>query len=83
MVDGTPRGAEQLRTLEAVLESRSLGDAAARLKVHRHTVVYRLERIGALLGADLDDPAVRHRLWLALQAQRLLSDEGAGRTLRA
>ncbi len=76
LVDGTARGAEQLRTLEAVLESRSLGDAAARLGVHRHTVVYRRERIGALLGCDLDDPGVRHRLWLALQAQRLL--EGGG-----
>jgi hypothetical protein len=72
MADGGPRAAEQLRTLEAVLCARSLGDAAARLGVHRHTVVYRLDRIAALLDADLDDPAVRHRLWLALQAHRLL-----------
>jgi hypothetical protein len=78
IVDGSPRGAEQLRTLEAVLESRGLGDAAARLGVHRHTVVYRLERIGKLLATDLDDPGVRHRLWLALQAQRLLSQGGGG-----
>ncbi|MGH7751083.1 MAG: helix-turn-helix domain-containing protein, partial [Candidatus Dormibacteria bacterium] len=83
IVDGSPRGAEQLRTLEAVLEARSLGDAAARLGVHRHTVVYRLERIGALLATDLDDPGVRHRLWLALQAHRLLSEERGGRTLPA
>ena len=84
LVDGSARGDEQLRTLEAVLESRSLGDAAARLGVHRHTVVYRRERIGALLACDLDDPGVRHRLWLALQAQRLLSEERfTGRTLPA
>ncbi|TMD07055.1 MAG: hypothetical protein E6J03_04710 [Chloroflexi bacterium] len=82
MVDGSARSAEQLRTLDAVLGSRSLGDAAARLGVHRHTVVYRLERIGALLATDLEDPVVRHRLWLALQAHRLLSDEPGGRTLR-
>jgi PucR C-terminal helix-turn-helix domain/GGDEF-like domain len=81
MVDGSARSAEQLRTLEAVLGSRSLGDAAARLGVHRHTVVYRLERIGALLATDLEDPLVRHRLWLALQAHRLLSEQGGGRTL--
>lgn len=83
MVDGSARSAEQLRTLEAVLGSRSLGDAAARLGVHRHTVVYRLERIGALLATDLEDPLVRHRLWLALQAHRLLSEQGGGRTLPA
>ena len=79
MVDGSARASEQLRTLEAVLGSRSLGDAAARLGVHRHTVVYRLERIGALLATDLEDPVVRHRLWLALQAHRLLSEGGSGR----
>jgi hypothetical protein len=72
LVDGSPRSVEQLRTLEAVLEERSLGDAAARLGIHRHTVVYRLERLGEALAVDLDDPGVRHRLWLALQAQRLL-----------
>jgi DNA-binding PucR family transcriptional regulator len=81
MVDGSARSAEQLRTLEAVLGSRSLGDAAARLGVHRHTVVYRLERIGALLATDLEDPLTRHRLWLALQAHRLLCEERGGRTL--
>jgi hypothetical protein len=81
MVDGSARSAEQLRTLETVLGSRSLGDAATRLGVHRHTVVYRLERIGALLASDLEDPVVRHRLWLALQAHRLLSGERVGRTL--
>jgi PucR C-terminal helix-turn-helix domain/GGDEF-like domain len=79
LVDGSPRSAEQLRTLEAVLDARGLGDAAERLGVHRHTVVYRLERLGTALGTDLDDPAVRHRLWLALQVHRLLSrGEGGG-----
>jgi hypothetical protein len=94
MVDGSARGAEQLRTLDVVLESGSLADAAARLGVHRHTVVYRLERIGSLLATDLDDPGVRHRLWLALQAHRLLEggsgagvhsprDRGSGRPQRS
>jgi hypothetical protein len=78
LVDGSPRSAEQLRTLEAVLDSRGLGEAAARLGIHRHTVVYRLERIGATLGADLDDPGVRHRLWMALQVHRLLSRAETG-----
>jgi DNA-binding PucR family transcriptional regulator len=35
-------------------------------------VVYRLERISDMLGADLDDPLTRHRLWLAIEAARLL-----------
>jgi PucR C-terminal helix-turn-helix domain/GGDEF-like domain len=73
LVDGSPRSAEQLRTLEAVLDAPSLGEAAARLGIHRHTVVYRLERLAAVLSVDLDDPGGRHRLWLALQALRLLS----------
>jgi DNA-binding PucR family transcriptional regulator len=35
-------------------------------------VVYRIQRLRDLLGVDLDDPGQRHRLWLALQAARLL-----------
>ncbi|HEV3125005.1 MAG TPA: helix-turn-helix domain-containing protein [Candidatus Dormibacteraeota bacterium] len=61
-----------LRTLEVVLTTRGLSEAARDLGVHRHTVVYRLERISDMLGADLDDPLTRHRLWLAIEAARLL-----------
>jgi purine catabolism regulator len=40
--------------------------AAARLGVHRHTLRKRIRRAGELLGQDLDSPAVRAELWLAL-----------------
>ena len=65
-----------LETLEALLATPSLNDAAAALGLHRHTVVYRIRRL-AELGVDLDAPAAPHRLWLALQCLRLL--DGAGR----
>lgn len=64
-----------LDTLDALVSCRGLNDVAARLGVHRHTVVYRLQRLRDLLGVDLDDPAERHRLWLALQAARLLQPQ--------
>ena len=58
-------------TLEALLDSRSIGEAAERLGVHRHTVVYRISRLRQL-GIDTDDPAQRHQLWLALRCMCLL-----------
>jgi hypothetical protein len=69
---GDSRSRMLLDTLEALVCTRGLSEAAARLGIHRHTVVYRLQRLRDLLLVDLDDPAQRHRLWLALQAARLL-----------
>lgn len=66
-----PRHADLLATLEAALEARGPAEAAARLGVHRHTVVYRLGRVAELTGLDVDDPATRHRVWLALRLLRL------------
>ncbi len=66
-----PRRADLLATLEAVLETRGPAEAAQRLGVHRHTVAYRVGRIHDLLGVDVDDPNIRHRLWLALRLTRL------------
>lgn len=73
----SPTAASLRATLDAVLDSRGPADAAARLGVHRHTVAYRLERIERLCGVDLEDPATRHRLWLALQLYRLLDEAEA------
>ncbi|MFC6930362.1 helix-turn-helix domain-containing protein [Actinomadura yumaensis] len=43
------------------------GEAAARaLGVHRHTLRARMRKAARLLGRDLDDPAVRAELWIAL-----------------
>lgn len=47
------RNTELLDTLLVYLESdASVGDCALRLRVHRNTVAYRLERIRALTGLD-------------------------------
>jgi hypothetical protein len=69
---GDARSQMLLQTLEALVGTRGLNEAAAQLGIHRHTVVYRLQRLRDLLGVDIDDPTQRHRLWLALQAARLV-----------
>lgn len=71
------RGTPLLETLEALLVTQSVNDAAALLGLHRHTVVYRTRRL-AELGIRLDVPAAGHRLWLALQCRRLLAPAPAG-----
>jgi hypothetical protein len=65
------RAEEMLATLEALIDTRSVGEAAERLGVHRHTVVYRMARLKQT-GVDVDDPAQRNRIWLALRCRRLL-----------
>ncbi|MBO0709143.1 MAG: helix-turn-helix domain-containing protein, partial [Candidatus Dormibacteraeota bacterium] len=66
-----PRGV-LLATLEAVLEQGSIKDAAATLGLHRHTILYRMEQLGKLLGGDLDSPDGRQRLHFALDLRSLL-----------
>jgi len=61
-----------LETLEVVLSCATVKEAAAELGLHRHTVLYRIEKLRELLGGDLDVPALRHRLQLALDLQKLL-----------
>ncbi len=70
--DPALRNREQLiDTLGAYLERGSVKDAASALGLHRHTVLYRLEKLRELLG-DLDVPATRLRLQLALDLQKIL-----------
>jgi sugar diacid utilization regulator len=61
-----------LETLEAYLVRGSVKDAAADLGLHRHTVLYRLDKLRELLGGDLEVPATRLRLQLALEIRKLL-----------
>jgi purine catabolism regulator len=61
-----------LQTLEAFLRHGSVKDAAAALRLHRHTVIYRLEKVGELLDLRLDEPRDRLRLQLALDLRRAL-----------
>ena len=61
-----------MHTLETYLDLA--GDArrtAARLSLHRTTLYYRLNRIAALLGADLGDGLTRTDLHVALKRRRL------------
>ncbi|MFF5206533.1 PucR family transcriptional regulator [Streptosporangium sp. NPDC000396] len=63
--------ADLLESLRAYLECNGHWDAAAqRLGVHRHTLRYRMRRVADLLGRDLDDPAARAELWVALAVAR-------------
>jgi len=73
LMDPKVRNREQLlETLEAYLAKGSVKEAAAALGLHRHTVLYRLEKLKELLGGDLDVPATRLRLQLALDLRKLL-----------
>src|SRR5690348_194139 len=73
LMDPKVRNREQLlETLEAYLARGSVKDAAAALGLHRHTVLYRLDKLKELLGGDLDVPATRLRLQLALDLQKIL-----------
>lgn len=66
------QGPDLFRTLEVYLDAGGNGvQAAEQLTIHRSTLNYRLERIAAVLGADLSDPATRTNLQIALKLLRL------------
>jgi purine catabolism regulator len=73
LLDPKTRNREQLLdTLEAYLATGSVKDAAAALNLHRHTVLYRLDKLRELMGRELDTPASRLRLQLALDIRKLI-----------
>jgi len=77
---GDTRATPLLETLEGLVEARWVRTAAARrLNVHVNSLAYRLQRIEALTGLDLDDPEVRVAVTIALQARRMLAEPGANR----
>lgn len=59
--------AERLATLEAVLGTPSLGEAAQRLGVHRNTITYRVRSLERRGEWDLADPDLRFALALAIR----------------
>jgi purine catabolism regulator len=66
-----------IRTLEVYFEHNgNLSQAAEALFVHRNTLIYRMERIAAIAGIDLDDPEARLALQLALQIHRMIEKAG-------
>lgn len=62
--------AERLATLSAVLASPSLAEAADRLRIHRNTVAYRVQRLEARGDWDLADPDLRVALLLAVRVMQ-------------
>ena len=73
LLDAKARNRDQLlETLQAYLGAGSVKDTATALKLHRHTVLYRLEKLRDLLGSDLDSSGTRLRLQLALDLRKLL-----------
>jgi purine catabolism regulator len=61
------------QTMEAFFAANcSPKETATILKVHRNTVLYRLDRIAEITGLSLDDPDTRLRLHLALHVRMAL-----------
>lgn len=66
----------RLATLRAVLDAPGLSAAAAVLGLHRNTLSYRIDRIESSTGWNLEDPALRVALGMALRIVRSAQDEG-------
>jgi hypothetical protein len=65
-----------LHTLEVYLDEESSATmAAARLKVHRNTILNRVERLRTMLAVDLNDPEERLAVQLACRVIRLKRGE--------
>jgi DNA-binding PucR family transcriptional regulator len=63
-----------LPTLEAYFSAgASPKETAARLRLHRNTVLYRLQRIADISGHRPDDPQTALSLQLALRLRQTLS----------
>jgi DNA-binding PucR family transcriptional regulator len=64
---------ELLATLQTFLEQGGNKVAtAARIPLHRSSLMYRLNKISDKLGVDVNDPERRLELWLALRLRRML-----------
>jgi len=69
-IDSSERAAELLRALTAFLDQNGHWEnAAAALRVHRHTVRNRIEAVEQLTGRRMSSAQDRQELWLALRAR--------------
>ncbi|WP_262103494.1 PucR family transcriptional regulator [Arthrobacter sp. Marseille-P9274] len=67
---------ELVRTLRTYLEQqRSWQKTAAALFTHRQTVIYRIRRIGELIGLDMTETASLAQLWFALQIHDAMASQ--------
>lgn len=71
------RGGMLIQTLDAYLQSGSVTEVAARLTLHRNTVIYRLRRIREITGLDLNDAEARFALQMALRVGATLEAAAA------
>ncbi|MBP2651781.1 MAG: sensor hybrid histidine kinase [Firmicutes bacterium] len=65
------RGTDFLATLEEVLRSANLKEAAEKLYIHHKTVVFRKQRIEKILGVSIDQFEVRLSLATAVKLHKL------------
>lgn len=66
-------------TLEAYLQhGKNLSEISRHTGLHRNTVIYRIEKIREILGADQNDFQADLSVWLALQIRKYLADGLAG-----
>jgi len=67
------QNSQLIETLSAYFSSNgNTGVTAEKLKIHRNTLAYRLNRIAEITCLDLDDADVRLNLHLALKAREVL-----------
>jgi len=67
------KNAEYLKTLELILESANLVEAAQKAFIHHKTVLLRKKKIEDVLGVSLDNPDDRMNLAFALKLKKLQS----------
>lgn len=67
------KGSDFLITLEEILQSNNLKDAANRLFIHYKTLVFRKRRIEEILGVSLDSVDTRLALAAAIKLYRLIN----------
>ena len=60
-------------TLDALVSGDSLQVIADRLFIHKQTVVFRKKKLSEALNVDLDSPATRMNLTIALKLMSLSS----------
>ena len=69
------KGTELIRTLDAYFENNSnINRTSEVLFTHYNTVLYRMERIRAITGMDLNNPNDRLNLELALKVRKIYAD---------
>ncbi len=71
-------GSALVRTLEVFAACGETSQTARVLRTHRNTVLYRVQRIQELVGADIRDPEQRLALHVALRARDVLQGTGPG-----